>query len=87
MTELRDLDADRRYVESIKDETGFGDLEDIASAALDEIERLKGLLVRQVGSHWHIGSQRLKDLREHPWGFPSEADAWVAVRKAASNAK
>lgn len=88
MTDLRDLEADRRLVERFREirleqwTTSEKDiLANIADAALDEIERLKGLLVFQVENQkgeilWsHVGDFCSK--------YPAEADAWLAVRKAA----
>lgn len=84
MSELRDLEADRRLIEQLREET-FNlrtyeyKLWIIADAALDEIDRLKGLLVWGVADEWAARTTR-RDIRY----FRSQAAAWAAVRKAAA---
>lgn len=86
MRDLRDMEADREIVTrlsevephqwTIRDESI---LLAIALASLDEIERLKRLLVKPGCGGWFADCGR-----ETIW-FYTEADAWAAVRKAACN--
>jgi hypothetical protein len=93
--ELRDLEADRRFLDGCSEfKGGAPSLWKIADAALDEIKRLKGLLVR-----YKPGIVCDNDRKPLPWlvcwtieeeyegrvekWFPTEAAAWAAVRKAA----
>lgn len=89
MTELRDLEADRRLTWlqgtiQLSEIMDFSEQRRVAlAAALDEIDRLKGLIVFEVklmtgGVVW----RNLIDDEDHP----TEADAWAAVRKAALDA-
>lgn len=78
VAELRDLDADRRL--QVTDDPK--DLIEALDAALDEIERLKRLLVRE---NWQYKWETLLPNDNHL--YPTEADAWAAVRKAANDGK
>lgn len=98
MTELRDLEADRRWAEMyerINVSSKERKLRTIAIATLDETERLKRLLVKE----WLCGGFVVTAVhfREPPiggteccdsngriyWWFKDDKSAWAAVRKAA----
>lgn len=75
-TELRDLEEDRHFLDCLCEKADAAThLWDIADAAINEIERLKGLLVFKDNGYWFT---RLK-----LGAYPTEAAAWAAVRKAA----
>lgn len=87
MSELRDLEADRclsrqSIYPSDPAYPAFERVREALAAALDEIDRLKRLLVEPAatsGDSWYA-----KPLEEC---YPTEADAWAAVRKAANDGK
>lgn len=84
MTELRDLEADRRYCsreDFAWDTPTEIHLKNIASAALDEIERLKRLVVwyDSTFNFWCAKISQFSQFTTHT----TEAEAWAEARKAA----
>lgn len=76
MSELRDLEADRRlFTCALKRPCPRCEA---GTALLDEIDRLKRLLVRQRSDGWYGCITPV---------YATEADAWAAVRKAANDGK
>mgnify|MGYP001564782563 CR=1 FL=1 len=79
MNDLRDLAADRQLCLAGTTQARI----DALAAALDEIERLKGLLVkpsRMGGFYIRQADGRIKN-------YPDKDSAWAAVRKAANDGK
>jgi hypothetical protein len=73
VADLRDLEADRWLLEM--GDISYSDAMDLAFDLLDELDRLKGLLVYEVDGGWLT--------IEDAGPYPNEAAAWAAVRKAA----
>lgn len=79
MSDLRDLDADRRLCENWSADKAL--VQEALEAVLDEIARLKRLVVYRYpdGDLFEVVCPLPK-----PTQFPDEDSAWTAVRKAAT---